>query len=206
MTKYILGSRSPRRKELLALLVPVDSIMVLPPLSAEEKSFDDCRSLTHITERIKEITQDKLDDVNMQAAHQDAIVIVADTTVMAFNELDQPVVLGQPPDTNNWQAVVRAWFEDFYFDKEHQVMTSLLVQGTRGQLIHSIVTTKVRFSSRKRDKLDWYLATGESSGKAGGYGIQGAGSIFLESLEGSLTNVIGLPIEALHSALEELKL
>ena len=54
--------------------------------------------------------------------------------------------------------------------------------------------------------LEWYIETGEPRGKAGGYAIQGAGSIFVSQVTGSLTNVIGLPLEALLSAFEELEI
>jgi septum formation protein len=65
------------------------------------------------------------------------------------------------------------------------------------------VTTRVRFSSRHRDWLEWYLDSGEPRGKAGGYGLQGLASLFAERIEGSITNIVGLPLEALREMLAE---
>ena len=65
--------------------------------------------------------------------------------------------------------------------------------------------TEVSFHADVSPWLPWYLSTGESRGKAGGYALQGAGSVFVSKVRGSLSNVIGLPLEELLTVFAELK-
>ena len=64
--------------------------------------------------------------------------------------------------------------------------------------------SEVTFRADSERWIDWYLATGEPKGKAGGYAIQGAGSIFVARVEGSLSNVVGLPLRELWEIFDEL--
>ena len=66
-----------------------------------------------------------------------------------------------------------------------------------------IVRSIVRFIAVDDDLLEWYLSTGESPGKAGGYAIQGHAAVFVDELRGSLTNVIGLPVLEVVQTLQE---
>src|SRR5205085_12507054 len=116
----------------------------------------------------------------------------------------KPLVLGQPPADDSWSAVVAHWFREYYAGKTHQALTALCVQTTRGQAAERIVRTAVTFVADVERRLPWYLATGEPRGKAGGYALQGAGSAFISRVEGSLSNVIGLPLEALLDAFDNL--
>ena len=69
-----------------------------------------------------------------------------------------------------------------------------------------MVSTEVSFIDDVESRLEWYIETEEPRGKAGGYAIQGAGSIFISRVAGSLSNVIGLPLEALLDVFEELQI
>ena len=207
--RYFLGSRSPRRKELLAYLVPENEITILPPSSVEEKSFEDVSTWDEIIDRVSEISKDKMDDVFQQIVSKKEqtqyIVLTADTVVVVQEkQTDQYTVLGQPPESSDWQQIVRQWFEKYYVGQDHFVVSAFSLKNSDGKEISQTVTTQVRFRSDSLQYLDWYLSTGESQGKAGGYGIQGKGSLFLDRLEGSLTNVIGLPLNALSQALRKL--
>ena len=205
----VLGSRSPRRLELLRQVVPAERIVTLPPRSAEELGFDGLTNHLAIFRRLQEIARTKADDVLDQLRDQGqqfAAVICADTTILASDENGTPIVLGQPPASDGWKDLVRGWFRDYYAGKQHQVLTGLCVTTPAGERIERIVTTSVKFRADVEPWLEWYLSIGESIGKAGGYALQGAGSIFITQVIGSLSNVIGLPLEDLLEVFGELNI
>lgn len=193
---FILASRSPRRLELLSSLVPAESIRVLPPSSVVEEEFEGLRTLSAIEERAGEIAAAKCDDVVRQLGDAAArsIVIAADTVVVVGTG-DELLALGQPPEAN-WRGTVRSWFINHYAGRTHRVLTALCVATPAGRF-EQIVSTHVTFRDDVASYLGWYLETAEPRGKAGGYAIQGAGSLFVDRVEGSLTNVVGLPLREL---------
>lgn len=147
----------------------------------------------------------KCDDVLSQLGDERGrcCVIAADTVIVVGDADGKSHALGQPPESN-WQETVRRWFLAHYAGRSHVATTGLCVTAPAGRR-EIVVSTTVRFRSDVETFLDQYLATGESIGKAGGYAIQGAGSIFVERITGSLTNVIGLPLCELLEVLQELK-
>ncbi len=215
----VLGSRSPRRQELLSSIVPPERIIVLPPLSPEELSFEDLTTDAAIDDRLRGIVFRKHADVtarllaerdlsglrsaaNLSALSDDHVVLVADTIVVAATSGGQRVVLGQPP-VADWQNEVRQWFLTLLSGRTHSVRTGFRV--TRGQRsVERIVQTEVTFHELSDAIIDWYLAAGESPGKAGGYAIQGRGAALVCGLQGSLTNVIGLPLIEVADGLRQL--
>lgn len=208
----VLASRSPRRIELLRMIVPPERIVVCPPPSAAEDGFEGLSSLPQISHRLLEIARHKHDQTR-QLLHEEqrpfAALIAADTTVVAAERTGEPVVLGQPPDGPDQNALVRKWFREYYAGREHQVLTGVCLSVCNATELATksfVVTSSVRFHADVDRWLDWYLQTGESSGKAGGYAIQGAGSLFVEQVTGSLSNVVGLPIREVQAALWELGL
>jgi septum formation protein len=210
----VLGSRSPRRLELLQKIVPAESILVLPPRSTEESGFEDLHEVSAIQKRMQDIARSKCEDVLNQLREREEerddsvipVVITADTTIIVTEKDGRLSVLGQPPDDRNWQEVVKYWFREYYAGKTHRAVTALCVATQTGRLIERVATSEVTFHSHVDHRLDWYLETGEPSGKAGGYAIQGAGSIFVSRVAGSLSNVIGLPLEELMEIFEELEI
>jgi septum formation protein len=211
--RWILGSRSPRRRELLEQIVPAERIEVLPPRDASEADFDGLDSQAAIEQRLLEIACAKRDDVLAQIAAaagranaECAVVIAADTVMIAQESNGQAVVLGQPPTDATWSVVVRRWFEDYYFGKTVTAATAICAALANGPRAERIVLTMVTFDTQAAEWLEWYLATGEPRGRAGGYAIQGAGGIFVSRVEGSLSNVIGLPLRELLELLRELQL
>jgi septum formation protein len=209
--RFILASRSPRRLELLSRLVPADQIIVRPPRSADEPGFDDCRTEQAIERRLREIARAKCDDVLSQINSDaslvgdpdSAIVIAADTTIIATGANGEAVVLGQPPEEDERQETVRRWFREYYFGRVHHAATALCVAVPTAKRLERTAVSRVAFHADGKRWLDWYLATGEPRGKAGGYAIQGLGEIFVERVEGSISNVIGLPLRELVEMLEE---
>ena len=212
--RYILASRSPRRLELLQLVVHPDLITVSPPESAEELGFDDCPDLDSIRQRMLEIARHKAAQVRSVLNSNEeslferprTLIISADTTVVVNQADGRPVVLGQPPETDDWRELVRSWFVDYYAGKTHLAATAVHVITPDGRVAERVVETHVTFRSNVNAWLNWYLLTGEPRGKAGGYALQGAGSVFIERVEGSLSNVVGLPVEALLDLFAEVSL
>lgn len=221
MVRFVLGSRSPRRRELLQQIVPADRIDIVPPASSAEADFLGLIEWASICDRMQEITRHKSAQVMEQlgdaAAH--AVVICADTSIViseakpqgrapaTWEECPLPAplrVIGQPPANEPRGETLRSWYRDYYAGRTHLAATSLHVMASDQRLFERIVTTQVTFRRDIDPWFDWYLASGEPQGKAGGYAVQGAGSIFMSSIVGSLTNVIGLPLEALLEALWEL--
>lgn len=200
----VLASRSPRRIELLSLLVPRERIRVLPPSSPDEAGFEGLSSRATIEGRLRSISAAKCEDVLRQLGDEASrsIVIAADTTVVAGEQNGDLVALGQPPE-DDWRKTTRRWFLDHYAGKTHLVLTGLCVAAPAGRR-ETVVSTRVTMRPDAATSIDWYLATGEPRGKAGGYAIQGAGSLFVDRVEGSLTNVIGLPLRELFDVLREL--
>lgn len=212
MLPIVLASRSPRRIELLRMIVPAERIVVCPPPSTDEAGFDGLTTLPQIIPQLLEIARHKHDQTDglWRAQNQAAAAIIAgDTIVLASDAQGQGIVLGQPPDGGAGTALVRKWFREYYAGREHQVLTGVYLSvGRDAQRVTKsfVVTSTVRFHSDVDRLLEWYVSTGESTGKAGGYAIQGAGSLFVDQVTGSLSNVIGLPIREVQAALWELGL
>lgn len=201
--QYILGSRSPRRRELLELLVPANNILVKPPRSSAEASFTGLKTEAEIAARLHDIVHAKKKDVDEQLTDDDrrqSVRIVADTIIVAKEPDGTSIVLGQPPEPN-WQTEVETWFSRYYSSRTHTVWTGICVWTTTGTLLDQTVTTSVTFRTLTAGDIAWYISTTESLGKAGGYAVQGLASLFISEIRGSLSNVIGLPLEVLRPML-----
>ena len=195
----VLGSRSPRRLELLALLVGQDRILVRPPRDPDEPAFDDIHEPVQLEQRLREIARQKNTDVAGQLQTDGTLpsvagILTADTVIVAATPQGPPVVLGQPPAGGDWQQTVREWFERYYIGRTHQALSAVCLSTPDGRRAELVVSTEVQFAADAQHWLEWYLATGEPIGKAGGYGLQGAGSLFVDRIDGSPSNVIGLPL------------
>ena len=125
----------------------------------------------------------------------DAIVITADTLVALDGE-----TLGKPRTDDEARAMLRR-----LSGRTHEVLTGLCVTDTRtGERRACVASTSVRFRDLTDGEIADYVAGGEPRGKAGAYAIQGAGGAFVESIQGSRNNVIGLPTETLKTILDEM--
>lgn len=206
----VLGSRSPRRLELLSLLVGRDRIIVRPPLDPNESGFDGLRTLAEIADRLKGVARVKNADVSLQPPTSGSLppvsaVITADTVIVAEDENGEPVVLGQPPADDSWREVVREWFERYLLRRPHAALTAVCVSTPDGRRREQVARTNVAFRTDAVEWVEWYLDSGEPRGKAGGYALQSAGSLFVEALEGSPSNVVGLPLRETAEMLRELR-
>jgi septum formation protein len=179
--RLVLASASPRRAALLARLGvtpavhPADVDETVRPGEAPDELV--VRLARAKATTVARAVTDGGDPV------ADVVVLAADTEVVLDGQ-----VLGKPEDRADAGAMLRR-----LAGRSHQVTTGLAV--VRGDAVEvDRVTTVVRFRPLTDAEVAWYLATGEPDGKAGGYALQGAGAALVERVEGSDTNVIGLPL------------
>ena len=123
-----------------------------------------------------------------------ALVLGADTVV----ELDGEV-LGKPPD-----AASAREFLGRLAGREHRVLGGVAIARDGEVVASGTATTEVRFSQLEPAVLDWYVRTGEWSGRAGGYAIQGRGAALVRSIAGDYSNVVGLPVALLLELVPDL--
>ncbi len=107
-----------------------------------------------------------------------------------------PQLLGKPENRDKAREMLA-----LLSGKTQSVITGLAVALPSGEIITTSVTSKVRFAGLSSEVIEWYLDTGEWMGAAGGYRIQGKGACLIESLKGSYSNVMGLPIRTLYGIL-----
>ncbi len=122
----------------------------------------------------------------------DARVLGADTTVTIGGE-----ILGKPIDSSDAARMLR-----LLSGRVHEVHTGVAVVSAAG--VHSAVdTTRVWFDAMTDEDISWYVATGEPMDRAGAYAIQGLASRFIPRIEGSYSNVVGLPVAMVSSILKK---
>lgn len=170
-----LASASPRRRELLAQIgVPLAVLAIEvdeTPLPGEAPELYVSRLAINKAR------------AGWAASDKTRPVLGADTTVV----LDG-AILGKPRDKADGLAMLAR-----LSDKNHWVMTAVAVaQGERVE--HALSVTEVRFRALSAAECEAYWATGEPADKAGGYGIQGLGALFVANLRGSYSGVVGLPL------------
>jgi septum formation protein len=125
-------------------------------------------------------------------------VIAADTTVDLNGEL-----LGKPVDEDDARALMRKLSNSVHHVHTGVCALAIDADGTvRDE--STVITTAVSFAPVPDAWIDWYIATGEPFDKAGGYGMQGSAAIFVHRIDGSPTNVIGLPLDATASLVARL--
>jgi septum formation protein len=172
----VLASRSPRRVELLKQLV-TDFTVVPADLDETPHANEDPVSY------VKRLALEKARAV-YTVSDTHAIVIGADTTV----DLDGNI-FGQPVDDDDARQMLCR-----LSGATHQVHTGVAVVSATGEQVE-VVSSTVTFLDLQPEMLEWYIGTGESVGKAGSYAIQGHGSALVASSTGSMSNIIGLPLE-----------
>lgn len=119
-----------------------------------------------------------------------SVILGADTAVVLDEE-----VLGKPRDDREAAAMLRR-----LSGRTHRVMTGVALR--RGEeVVQEVAVTRVRFLGLSEAEVAWYVATGEPRDKAGAYAIQGLGSRFIEWIEGSYSNVVGLPVATVYRLL-----
>ncbi|WP_342511091.1 Maf family protein [Sporosarcina sp. FSL K6-1522] len=182
----VLASASPRRKELLSLLgFPFE---IVPSHVAE-----DIELTGDVTKYARELAAKKT--LVVAAQHKTSIVIGADTIVVLDGKI-------YPKPNSNQQA---KQFLQELSGKTHSVITGVGIHTDR-HLATFAVETKVTFRTLDEVLIDAYVASGDSMDKAGAYGIQTAGALLVEKIEGDYHAVVGLPIAKLAEHLRKLGL
>lgn len=170
--KLVLGSASPRRRDLLAGIGVVPDL--ISPADIDESPQKD-ELPRHYVERMAR-------EKNTAIASDD-LVLTADTTVHAGRR-----ILGKPDD-----AAEAARFLLLLSGRAHRVTTSVCLR--HGQTFRQrTVETRVKIKRLSDAEISAYLRSGEWQGKAGGYAIQGLAAAFIPEIHGSYTNVVGLPL------------
>jgi septum formation protein len=173
MTRVVLASASPRRHDLL-ITIGVQFTVREPDI--DESPLDGEEPVAYVTR----LASAKAAAVN---GEHDDLVIAADTTVDVDSQ-----ILGKPADDLEAAAMLR-----LLSGRTHRVHTGVSL-SRNGVAVVEACTTLVTFSDLDEPTIQWYISTGEPVGKAGAYALQGAGAVLVTRVEGSVSNVIGLPM------------
>ncbi len=172
----ILASKSPRRKEILEN-IGIEVIVVIPDI-------EEISSKEGVAEKIKDIALKKCEKI--AEIYPNNYVTAADTVVVYGEE-----ILGKPANEQEAREMLMK-----LSGKEHSVITAFafINKAEKLEISLSDITT-VKFREISAEELDWYIKSGEPFDKAGAYGIQGKGAVFVEKINGDFFNVMGFPIQ-----------
>jgi septum formation protein len=180
---FILASASPRRRELLASIGLEFEVRPsnIPEVRQEGEAPE---------EYVARLSREKAQA--LAAAYPTSWIIAADTTVLLGDEL-----LEKPVDGRDAQRMLAA-----IAGRTHIVYTGVTLQNVdRAYHDTRIAESEVRMLPLSAEEIEWYVGTGEPLDKAGAYAVQGVGAMFIESIHGSYTNVVGLPLATLYQML-----
>ena len=184
--RLILASASPRRAELLTSagfdfeVVPAD-VDETPKLGEKPQAY------------ALRVARDKARAVRGYSRASGATILAADTVVVSRGEM-----LGKPRDSDDMRRMLR-----LLSGVVHDVHTAVVVAAGQTERAE-VVTTRVQVQPLAESEISWYVDSGEGEGKAGGYAIQGRAARFIERIEGSWSNVVGLPVATVYRLLKEL--
>lgn len=188
--KFILASGSPRRKELLKLLVPEYEIIV----SGIDEKLEPNQTPG---EQVTRLAYTKAKDV-FNRTTGDRIVIGSDT-VVARNG----IIYGKPRDREDAKRMIKEFLEG---DKTHSIMTGLAVLieiDGKYEEYKTFDETKVFLKDMTDEQIEWWLNTGKWTDKAGAYAIQDEFGAFVNKIEGNYQTIVGLPIHKLYDIIEK---
>ena len=171
----ILASNSPRRREILENFG--FSLKII------SKNIDEISDKEDIKEKISDIAQQKTKAVAV--SYPNEYVVGADTVVVINNK-----ILGKPHIKEEAFEMLKE-----LSGKAHEVITAYSLINISKNIFHTDTeTTKVYFKSLSDEEINWYINTNEPMDKAGAYGIQGKGALFVEKIEGDFFSVMGFPL------------
>lgn len=186
MSRIILASQSPRRKQLLSQIGIKDFEILVPEA---DETFDPALPPEEI---VASICRKKGEAARALAGDPEAVIISADTMVFL-----EGLRLGKPRDQVDAFTMLSA-----LSGRTHQVRTGVTV--SRGERMETRTeTTSVAFRPLHQDEIWGYIRTGEPFDKAGGYGVQGKAALFVRKIEGDYFNVMGLPLFLLGGMLAD---
>lgn len=198
LSKIILASTSPRRRELLAA-AGIEFDVMASTVEERQEQGEPAEKF------VRRVAREKAQDVlGRLAAEAPQTVLGADTVVVIAGK-----TLGKPASADDAARMLR-----MLSGRTHQVVTGVCLLHSQAfaspderktlEIIRT-ATTKVKFSPLSRLEIQEYLASGEPFDKAGGYAIQGGASKFVECIEGCYFNVVGLPVSLIYRMLRELE-
>ena len=188
--KIILASGSPRRKELLKLIVPEFDIIV----SETDENLEEGLESQEQASRLSYIKAKNVYD----KTNGDRIIIGSDTIVTKNGK-----IYGKPKDREDAKQMLKELLEG---DKIHSIITGLCVmiykdgQCKEYKLYDEV---KVFLKDMSNDEIDKWIDTGKAMDKAGAYGIQNEFCVFVEKIEGNYTTAVGLPTHKLYDIIKE---
>ncbi len=188
ISKIILASGSPRRKELL------QQIQIEPIV--EPSGADEASDIEKPDAFVKELSRRKCLDIADK--HADGVILGADTVVAIDGK-----ILGKPRDENDAKRMI-----GLIQGRTHHVYTGVTLAKKENKELKKIVTfceaTEVLLEKISQEEIDEYVATGEPLDKAGAYAVQGIFAKFVKGITGDYSNVVGLPLAALYRNLKTL--
>lgn len=189
MRQFILASGSIRRKDLLEFLgVPFE--IRVSHFPEEDVQFTDLMDPQDYV-----LARASGKGLLLAQEYPDAIILSADTDVFLHGQ-----VFGKPKDLDDARRILKA-----LRGQKHQVFTGFfLIDTLTGERYAEAVESRVEFFPFSDEELERYIATSESIGKAGAYAVQLGAKRFVKEVQGSLSNVVGLPLLQVATALEQL--
>jgi septum formation protein len=172
----VLASASPRRVELLRQVGIVPDVVA--PADVQERP----RAKERPPDHARRLAEAKADQIAPQ--HEGSFVLAADTVVALGRR-----ILPKPADA----AAARRSLA-LLSGRRHRVLGAVVLVGPDGARARRLVTTAVRFKRLAESEIEAYLDSGEWQDKAGGYAIQGRAAAFVPAINGSYSNVVGLPL------------
>lgn len=189
MKDIVLASGSPRRREILSGLGLDFDVYVSEADESSVKPDGISRQVY-----VQELAMLKASAAASMLSGENVLIIAADTIVSKGNE-----ILGKPRDEEDAKRMLKELSGDC-----HSVFTGICVMRARDAFsVCGAVETKVYFKEISDEKIERYVKCGEPMDKAGAYGIQGKGALFVEKIEGDYLNVVGLPAARLFEILED---
>ncbi|MBO9624112.1 MAG: septum formation protein Maf [Sphingomonas sp.] len=181
--RLVLASTSPRRRDLLARIGAVPDRIAAPDVDEDVRAGETPRAY------VLRVAIDKAHAVPREA---DEIVLAGDTTIAVGRR-----ILAKPEDEADLRRML-----GLLSGRRHRCLSAVCLIDTGGKVRTRLSDTIVAFKRLTQAEIDWYVASGEGMGKAGGYAIQGRAEAFVRYLSGSHSGVVGLPVFETRALLE----
>ena len=184
--RLVLASASPRRAD---LLTSAGYVFDVRPVDVDES----LRPGEPPRDYVRRLAVAKA-EAAADPSQREEVVLGADTTVVVAGD-----ILGKPRDDQDAAAMLR-----LLAGRTHEVLTGVALRH-RGRTVSGVACTLVQFAQLTEEDLAWYVGSGEPRDTAGAYGIQGLASRFIERIDGSYPNVVGLPVALVAQLMRQLE-
>ena len=182
--RIVLASASPRRAELLA---SAGFTFTVQPAGVDEQT----RRGEVPADYVLRIARAKAAAIGIDCRESGSVILAADTAVVVAEE-----ILGKPADDTDAVRMLK-----LLSGRVHEVFTGVVLLDAGGETVE-VARTQVRLLPLTDLEIGWYVGTKEPEGKAGAYAIQGIGARFVDWIEGSWSNVVGLPVATVDRMLK----